>query len=152
MRRKDREMPEQFGKELFDQITFAVLATTNEDGSPYCVPISVVREGEAFFFHSAKEGHKEENMRARSRACLCCARDFGVPPGKFTTEYESAVAFGTIAELTDREEKIHGLKKLSKRHTPGNMGNFDKEIESVLDKTAVWRFEIDHITAKGNRK
>ncbi|MDR2446586.1 MAG: hypothetical protein LBD58_04770 [Treponema sp.] len=38
MRRKDREMDGDFAKQVIDKAAFATLATTNEDGTPYCAP------------------------------------------------------------------------------------------------------------------
>jgi nitroimidazol reductase NimA-like FMN-containing flavoprotein (pyridoxamine 5'-phosphate oxidase superfamily) len=38
MRRKDREMDDDFAKQVIDKAAFATLATVNEDGSPYCAP------------------------------------------------------------------------------------------------------------------
>ena len=50
MRRKDREMPREFGLSVLDRCEYATLALIDPDGFPYCVPITIVREGDALYF------------------------------------------------------------------------------------------------------
>ena len=148
MRRKDREQDEDFAFTVVDQCAYSVIATVNQDGSPYCIPISPAREGRWPYFHCAHEGHKIDNLRQRNKVCLSCVRGQEAIPGKFTLKYKSAVIFGTAAEVTDGEEKIHALNLICKRYTPGNMAAFDKAIENQLDATAIWKIHIDEISGK----
>ncbi|WP_298032627.1 pyridoxamine 5'-phosphate oxidase family protein [uncultured Dysosmobacter sp.] len=151
MRRKERQMPEKFAWEVVDKCTYAVLAMTAEDGSPYCLPITIVREGGAVYFHSAMEGRKAECLRRQPRVCLTCVGDTRVPEGKFTTLFESAVAFGTAAEVTGDGEKVHALRLLCQRHTPGNMADFDRAVAASLHRTAIWKISVEEITGKAKR-
>lgn len=148
MRRKDREMPEEFALAIVDKCEYATLATVGKDGSPYGIPISIVRDGKSIYFHCAREGKKIDNLRTQNQACLSCVGDTHVPKGMFTTEFESAVVMGSASEVTDEAEKIHGLRLLCQRHTPGNMAAFDAAIEKSLGRTAVWKVEIQEISGK----
>lgn len=56
MRRKDREMDESFALGIMDKCECPVLSMADNNGEPYCVPISIVRDGQDIFFHCAKEG------------------------------------------------------------------------------------------------
>ena len=56
MRRKERQMPEEFAWEVVDKCEYAFLAMTAEDGSPYGLPVTIARGGRAIYFHSALEG------------------------------------------------------------------------------------------------
>lgn len=151
MRRKDRQMPEKFAWEVVDKCEYAFLAMTAEDGGPYGLPVTIVREGGAVYFHSAMEGRKTACLRQHPKVCLTCVGDTRVPEGKFTTLFESAVAFGTAAEVTGEEEKIHALRLLCQRHTPGNMAAFDKAIAASLKRTAIWKITVEGITGKAKR-
>lgn len=42
MRRKDREMDEDFALEIADKCEYAVLSVIDNNGEPYCVPGSSV--------------------------------------------------------------------------------------------------------------
>ena len=137
--------------EVIDKSAYSVIATVNGDSSPYCIPISPVREGEWLYFHSALEGQKIDNLRGNSRVCLSCVGDHEAIPGKFALKFESAVIVGRAEELTDREEKLHALRILSERYTPDNMAGFDKAIEQEYDLTSVWKIHMDEISGKARR-
>lgn len=151
MRRKERQMPEEFAWEVVDKCEYAFLAMTAEDGSPYGLPVTIAREGRAVYFHSAMAGRKVECLRRSSRVCLTCVGDTQVPPGKFTTLFESAVASGTAEEVTEEPDKIHALRLLCQRHTPDNMAQFDGAIRASLARTGVWRINIEEITGKAKK-
>lgn len=148
MRRKDREMDEQFAWMVADKCEYATVAMSDADGAPYCVPITPVRIGDCLYFHSAMEGHKSDLLRQNGRVCVCCVGDTCRQTDKFTTEYESAILFGEAAEVTDDEEKVAALRALCERHTPQNMGEFDREIARSLSRTAIWRIRVTSLTGK----
>ena len=148
MRRKDRQMSEEFAYEIADKCVFASLATVNEDGSPYCIPVNIARNGRRLYFHSAKAGQKIENLRRNNAVCLCCVGDTNVPDGRFTMDFESAVIYGHARELTAEAEKVEALRLICMRHAPGNMDDFSNAMERSLERTSVWTIEIDEITGK----
>ena len=75
MRRKDRQMPEEFAWQVVDKCEYAFLAMTAEDGSPYGLPVTIVRDGNAVYFHSAMEGRKVRCLRQHPKVCLTCVGD-----------------------------------------------------------------------------
>lgn len=151
MRRKDRQMPEEFAWEVVDKCEYAFLGMTAEDGSPYGLPVTIARGGRAIYFHSALEGRKAECLRRSPKVCLSCVGETQVPPGKFTTLFESAVAFGRAEEVTEDDEKIHALQLLCQRHTPDNMADFPRAVAKSLGRTGVWRITVEEITGKAKR-
>lgn len=170
MRRKDRQMDKEFAYAIMDKAEFGTLATINEDGSPYCIPVSFVRLQDKVYFHSAKQGLKIDNILRTSRVCMSFVGDVKVPnpdsetvmeellkspdqlkevaSSKFTTYYESAVIFGSASIIEDKEEKILGLRLLCEKYNPWNMPYFKSAIESSIKLTDVIRIDIEHITGK----
>lgn len=148
MRRKDLEMSEEFALMVADQCEWAVLGMTDPEGGPYCVPVSIVRDGMAVYFHSAKEGLKTECLRGNGAVCISCVGHTRRLTDGFDTDYESAVIRGTAREVTDEGEKVRILELLCLRHTPANMENFDRAIGKYLARTAVWRVELTSVTGK----
>ena len=142
-------MSRDFALAVADKCAYSVMATVNGDGTPYCIPLSMAREGEWLYFHSALEGHKIDNLKHKNRVCVSCVGDLKEIPGAFSVWYESAVIKGTASEVTDREEKIHALALICRRYTPAIMDAFDKAIEKDLDRTGVWKIHIDEISGKG---
>ena len=151
MRRKDRELTKDSALAVVDKCSFAVLATISADGNPYCIPLSLAREGEWIYFHSAKEGRKIDNLRHDNRVCISCVGYARAVPGAFALFYESAVINGIALEITDREEMIRALEIICRRHTPDIMDAFDNEIQKNIDRTSVWKISIDEISGKHGR-
>lgn len=148
MRRNDREMPASFALGVTDKCEYAVLSTVDSEGLPYAVPISIVRDGENIYFHSATDGTKNDILCNTEMVCLVCVGDTHRMQDKFTTEYESAIIMGIPSEVTDINEKIKVLRMLCERHTPENMQNFDATVKRSINRTAVWCIKILSITGK----
>lgn len=148
LRRKDREINRKEALEIADKCEYAVLSVITPENEPYAVALSVVREGENIYFHSAMEGRKIDCFKANSKGCLFCVGDTERQKDKFTTKFESAVIFGELSEVANEDEKIHALEILCLRHTPENMGNFEKAVAASLKRTAVWKLSVDEITGK----
>ncbi len=127
MRRKDREMPRGFAEYVADTCDYAVLATVNADRTPYCIPISIARDGDVIYFHCAKEGQKYDNMKRQPEVCISCTGNIRCMTNAFSLEYESAVIKGKANEVVRDEEKIHALRLISQRYTPEYMHAFDEE-------------------------
>lgn len=72
MRRKDREMSEEFALGVVDKCEWATAAMIDTEGAPYAVTLSVVRMGDGIYFHSAMSGYKTECLRRDPRVCLTC--------------------------------------------------------------------------------
>ncbi len=152
MRRKERREDENFAFEVLDKADFAVLSMIDEDGLPYCLPISVVRIGEKLYFHSAENGRKAEAMSKEPNVCITAAVDVVSAEDKFTTYFKSAVVRGKAVRVTDDEEKITALKAICERFTPSNMPDFSNAIKMSLPRTAVWRIDIENATGKQKKK
>ena len=151
MRRKDRQMPEEFAWEVVDKCEYAFLAMTAEDGVPYGLPVTIVRKDKQVYFHSAMEGRKVRCLRANPRVCLTCVGDMEIQQDRFTTLYQCAVAFGTAEEVTEEAEKIEALRLLCQRHTPDNMAGFDDAIRRSLARTGIWRIKVEEISGKAKQ-
>ncbi|MGN0690827.1 MAG: pyridoxamine 5'-phosphate oxidase family protein [Oscillospiraceae bacterium] len=148
MRRKDREMSKEFALDVFDSCEYAVMAMTDEKGLPYCLPMSLARDGEYIYFHCAEEGSKLDILRKAPDVCITCAVNVHNAEDKFTVYYESAVIRGKASEVTDRDEKIRGLNAICRKFTPSNMADFDNAIERSIGRTAVWKIKIEEVTGK----
>lgn len=148
MRRKDREMPKEFAEHIADICDYAVLATVNKDGTPYCIPISIVRDNDLIYFHCAKEGQKIENMKAQPEVCICCSGEVSFMKTEFSLEFESAVMKGRAEEVRSDQEKIHALRLICQRYCPEYMYAFDEEISRSLQYTGIWKVHIREITGK----
>lgn len=173
MRRKDREMDKEFGIKIIDRAQYGIVSMIDEDNQPYGLPLSIVRDGESLYFHSAMDGKKvralannlsisvtfvgevsvpdfytkdqlDEITRDKSAASLLASK-------VFTTEFESALVKGKAKLIEDEEERIRAMKLICKKYTPSKMDYFNVAIESGLKRTNVYKIEIEEIRSKRKR-
>ena len=148
MRRKRQELSREEGIAMLDEATAGVLSLVDEDGEPYGVPISFAREGQALYFHGAREGRKLDAMRHCGRASFCVIQQDMVVPQKFTTYFRSAIACGPIRVVDDPDEARRGLWALAHKYNPGDTEGSEAEIEGAFARTCVMALDIEDLTAK----
>src|SRR5271157_1423244 len=115
IRRSERAVSEDEAREILARAEHGVLATVGADGWPYAVPVNHVLAGNTLYIHCAVEGHKLENIAHEERVSFCAVASATVLPDKLSTLYESAIAFGRAALVTDPAEKRRALELLAVR-------------------------------------
>lgn len=170
MRRKDREMDAEFGLEVIDRSEFGVLSLVDSQGEVYSLPLSIARDGLKLFFHSAKAGLKTTLLTDGKPVRIVFVSDIQIPDlfensqldqivaeGKnlsvlgskvFTTEFASAIVTGRIAIEASDEAKRHGLQIICEKFVPEKMAYFEAALSGALPITAIYRIDIEEITAK----
>lgn len=173
MRRKDRQMNKEFGMEVIDRSRYGVLSMVGEDSQPYGLPLSIVRDGENLYFHSAKEGRKVETLANNPNVSIAFVGETKIPElytkdeldeimkdeskatllisKVFTTEFESVVVKGRVELVEDEEEKVKAMRLVCEKYTPTKMDYFDMAVKAGLDRTNVYRVEVEEIKAKRKR-
>ena len=150
MRRKEREIPSVEAIKILETSEYGVLSTVSEDGQPYGVPLSYVYKDDAIYFHCAVAGQKLDNIANNSKVSFCVIGGTKVLPDKFSTEYESAVVFGTAGEVHGAE-KNSALVWLLEKYCKDFMEEGLKYIESKDSATKVVKITISHISGKARR-
>lgn len=148
MRRRDREMPADFARQVLDHCLWATLSMQTLDSTPYAVPLSIVRDGDYLYFHAAKAGLKTRCLKSNPRVCLVAVSEAQPCSRHFTMEYASAIVHGTAQEVLDIQEKIHALRLLCLRYAEDNMEHFEEAVERSLSRTAIWKIQIEEIAGK----
>lgn len=148
MRRKDRERDEEFAITVIDAVPYGVLSVTDEHGQPYAIPLSLIRIDKVLYFHSAKAGTKNDIFKKEPRVCVTFVDNVIPATDEFTTGYDSAIVKGIISEVTEDDEKILALRKLSEHFCPAHMDKFREAIEMSLGRTAVFKVTMEEITGK----
>ena len=150
MQQKERERDADFAWNVLDQAPYAVLALSDKDGSPYCIPVSPVvdREYNAIYMHCAKVGKKLDLLRENPKVCLSAVSKSRSIPKEFEMSFDSAVFTGTIEEVTDEGEKVKALLLLGTHYDPTGMSRFEEVLEKYLPATCVLRITPKEITGK----
>ena len=142
MRKADRQKDAQWALEVFDKSPYVTVSMMRPDGTPYGVPLSLVRKDErTFYFHCADEGEKLDCLKENSMVSLSavskCTPKFEEDKQNFTEHYHSAMALGCAEIVTEKEEKIEALRLLCQRFLPNHMEFFNNAIARSLDRTTV---------------
>jgi len=151
IRRKDRALSEGEAREILARAEHGVLATVGADGWPYGIAVNHVLAGDVIYFHSALEGHKLENVAHEDRVSFCAVAGARVLPAELSTLYESAVAFGRAAVVTDPAEKRRALELLAVRFCGALTPEARQTIAASAHQSAVVRIRIERITGKAHR-
>lgn len=169
MRRKDREMDRDFAYYVIDKSNFASLAVY--DGSRIeNIPLSIVREGDKLYFHSAQAGNKVEIFKSRPQVTISFVTDLKIPnnyspeeleafkedrsrareliSNVFTTEFASALVYGRLELVESRQEQIQAMRLICEKYTGDKMDLFDLAIEAGLSRVNVYRVLISEISSK----
>jgi len=147
VRRKDRELRIELATKLLAEGEYGILSTVGMDGQAYGIPLNYVYKNNCLYFHCALEGHKLDNIRANNKVSFCVVGRARVLPEKFTTAYESAVAFGTASELQG-SERHDALLSIVEKYSPDFMEEGQKFIAKYNDKTTIIKIAVNHITGK----
>ncbi|HVO66151.1 MAG TPA: pyridoxamine 5'-phosphate oxidase family protein [Syntrophales bacterium] len=150
VRRKDRELSIDLATKLFSECEYGFLCTVDIDGQPYGIPLNYIYKDNCVYFHCALEGHKLENIKANKKVSFCVVGRTKVIPDKFTTQYESAVAFGSASEVYG-SEKQDALFSFLEKYSPSFLEEGKKFIDKMSEKVRVIRIDIDHITGKARK-
>lgn len=129
MRRTDRQSTKEFAVKLLETGEYGILSTADPEGLPYGVPVSYVYKDDCLYFHSATEGHKLDNITTNHKVSFCVVGAKKLLPEKFTTSYESVIAFGQTKEITGQEKR-----KLCLRWSPSTHLSLWKKGKPILKK------------------
>ena len=147
MRKIQREKSAEWAFEVFDKAPYVTVSMMRPDGTPYGLPLNLVRKDETtFYFHCAAEGEKIDcimhNPAVSLSAVSKCTPKYEEDRNNFTEYYHSAVAIGRAELVTDNTEKIEALKLLCERFLPRHMEHFDEAIARSLDRTTVVKITL----------
>lgn len=147
MRKTNRKMDAAWAWEVLERAPFVTLATVRPDGTPYAVPLNMVRgNGECMYLHCAHEGEKIDCLRHNPTVSLSavskCTPAFEEEKVNFTEHFKSAVAVGKAVFVTDPAEKTEALRLLCERFLPKHMDRFDEAVARSLDRTEVIRIDL----------
>lgn len=151
VRRQDRLLEQEQISFLLGNAEYGFLSMIGTNGFGYGIPLNFVREDEHIYFHCAPEGYKLDCLKGNPNVSFCVVGQSEVIPGKFTTAYESVVAFGKACFNLPEEERKHALRLLVKKYSPDFEEAGEKAIEKSLNRTQIIRLDIEHVTGKCKR-
>lgn len=158
IRRKDRAKDDEWIREMLHESSYCVLATADgEQPFTHIHLFAYDEEKNAIYLHSGIGGRIQKNIEGNPHVCLT-AGDMGrlLPADSavgMSVEYRSAVVFGEISIINDRDEAVYGLMQLMKKYFPklAPEADYRSISEKDLKRTTVYRLMIDQWSGKEKR-
>ncbi|MDU4960263.1 MAG: pyridoxamine 5'-phosphate oxidase family protein [Sporomusaceae bacterium] len=151
MRRKPKQMSDEDTVKVLLAAAYGTLASVDSAGQPYAVPLNYAYADGAIYFHSARQGHKLDTIRACPQVCFSAVSYQRLLPANFDTEYDSVTVFGRAEEVSDEAEKQQALLLLIEKYS----GEFREQglayIQRAAAQTGVVKLIIEHMTGKRGR-
>ncbi len=151
MRRKDREITDK--NEITDIISRSKVMRIAFFGSeyPYVLPFNFGYEEMdgrlCFYIHTATQGKKNRLINENNKVAFELDNCGDYVQGSITSLYESVAGNGSMAEITDTEEKMYALGLILKQYGEKSY----KPDSSCTARTKVYRLEVNEISGKANR-
>ncbi|MGB7913452.1 MAG: pyridoxamine 5'-phosphate oxidase family protein [Desulfobaccales bacterium] len=158
LRRLDRGLTRPQAEEILAAGSFGFLSMNGGDDYAYGVPFSYVYVQNSIYLHCALQGKKLDLIRRDNRVSFCVvqgAEPIFKLPDTFSMKYKSALVFGKIYEVAQDQEKLQGLIALVEKYfrdDPEHLELGKVKAANSLDRTAVLRLDIDHLTGKVRRE
>ncbi len=151
IQRIKQQLPQEECIELLKTQLRGVLSVQGDDGYPYGLPINHY-DDEAdgcLYFHSGPAGHKIDAIRACDKASFCVVDRDEVISDEFTTCFRSAIAFGRVRVVTEKDELDGAIYVLAKKYSPDAS---DASIRAAIAREyaglCMFVLEIEHLTGK----
>jgi nitroimidazol reductase NimA-like FMN-containing flavoprotein (pyridoxamine 5'-phosphate oxidase superfamily) len=149
MRIKEKEITDR--KELDQIIRNSLIChlSCSLNDQPYVVPLSFGYDGNAVYFHTAKNGKKIKFLLVNPRVCLAFESEVKLQTDpdlacNWTFHFKSVIAYGTVEELIDPGSRTNAIKQIMLHYSDKDWEISDKE----LSRTKLWRVKLDEITGK----
>lgn len=147
VRRQDRLLDMDEAIHLLNEGEYGFLSLGNEEGG-YGIPISFVFYSGAIYFHCAPEGIKLDYLDKCRTACFCVVGNTAVQASKFTTAYESVLAFGRLRVVDDDIERMKALELIIDKYSPAHKETGLKYAQNSFQRTKILRLDIDRFSGK----
>ncbi len=148
MRRADRQLGQSEVNAIIANGEYLTLATISADGTPYVTALSYAVIDGDLYFHSAKEGHKCENIANNPNVSLSVVTRSITLPEAYSVDYASVTAFGKCTLVTDNEMRKAVAVALVDKYSASVPKRH--EYAEQYDTASYYKIEIAHATGKAN--
>jgi len=146
LRREKNRMADASAIELLTNCQEGTLGTISVDnGYPYTVVVNYVYLNNKVYFHSAKEGHKIDNINNNTKVSFIVFDNVKVIQETFTTKYQSVTLFGRAKIIPSSKEVLF---ELIKKYSPDFLKEGKIYIDNSGETPVLIEVDIEHITGK----
>ena len=149
-RMKKHQLDEEQITKILEKAPVGNIATVNENGYPYVVPVHFIYLDGKIYIHGLPRGQKISNIKLNDQVCFetysMKRLILDEAPCDVNTEYESVVIMGKAVVIKDADLKETVLNKIVGKYTPQLSGI--KFPENTLRGTAIIEVVVEECTGK----
>jgi len=150
LRRQDRKLSDSEALDILQKGEFGILSMCTPKNEGYGIPLNYVLVNNVIYFHCATEGSKLDYLKKNNNVSFCVVGKTEVMPSKFGTLYESAIAFGQIFDVDDKEKR-DALMKIIEKYSSSYIQEGIEYIEKLYAKVSIIKFTIESVTGKARK-
>ena len=149
MRRCKQELSREECIKILMQEPRGVLSVLGDGGYPYGMPINqyYCPENGRLYFHTAREGHRLDAIRAHDKVSLCVYDEGYRKEGEWALNIRSVIVFGHIREVEDQPHALEMIRGLARKFTDDE-AYIQHELDSAASRVLCLEMIPDHITGK----
>jgi len=149
MRRKEKEITK---RDELDQIIHNSLIchlSCSLNDQPYVVPLSFGYDGNAVYFHTAREGKKNDILSVNPHVCLGFEHEIQILPDSnlaclWSFRYQSVIATGIAEVINNPQDRLYAIKQIMLHFSDGDWEVSEKE----LSRITIWQVILTEVTGK----
>ena len=146
MRRIKNQMTDVSAIDLINNCLEGTLGTISVDnGYPYTVVLNYVYLNNKIYIHSAKGGHKIDNIINNNKVSFTVYSNVKVIQDTFTTKYQSVTLFGKASIIPST---IEILFEFIKKYSPNFLKKGKKYVEKDFDLPVLIEIEVEYLKGK----
>ncbi len=116
------------------------------------LPTLFGRDGNVVYLHGSMGAHMLRTMRDGVPVCVTVTSVDGIVAARslfhHSINYRSVVVFGVASEVTDVQEKLHGMEVLTNHVLPGRWDEARQPNTKEFTQTMVLKLSLDEASAK----
>jgi hypothetical protein len=147
--RENRRLSAEECVRILSEEKRGVLSVIGDGGYPYGMPMNHFYNPDdgKLFFHCGKDGHRTDSIRKDGRASFCVYDSGFRREGEWALNIKSAIVFGRIEEIADKETIYDISRRLSHKFTDDEK-HIEEEIKRAGPRTMMFALVPEHITGK----
>lgn len=145
--RTKQVLDKQTVRRIIETSVYGVLSLNGDDGYLYSVPLSYVYSNGVVYFHGSPRGYKYECFQRTDKTSFSIVGQSQVVPSVRANNFQSVLIWGRLQPVTDTAEKLHALRALAEKYSPGISDN-EEEIQHSLNYVFMVKLVPEWITGK----
>lgn len=151
MRRSKQALDIEETLRILEHAYRGVLSVIGDGGYPYSIPVNYVFEDGKLYFHSAREGHKIDAIRACDKACFMVLGEPEKESGDWWFHVKSVICFGRVRLLDVDADRIERLRSIGRKYFPEGY-DIESDITRNGPRAEVLEFSVEHMSGKAVRE